>query len=124
MTCLELVIGLLTWKKKESLYMTSKAGDITVEYHVPVPVGRQNDRERLPQLPLAEMKEGGSFLLKTRDDEHTTRKLSAVRSAVSRFCQANPGFAFRVFRWRAENTDEQGVRVFRIRGKDATYESI
>jgi len=100
--------------------MTSNTNDtsIVVEYDVPVPTSRQNDREKLPELPLATMREGGSFLLGTKSDEHTTRKLSAVRSAVSRFVDANTGFAFRVFRWKDDKSGKQGVRVFRIRDSE------
>lgn len=85
---------------------------VLIETNIPVPAGKQNEKEPLPNLPLKQMQPGQSFLLETKDDDHTRRKLSAVRSSIRRFIQTdNPANKFRVFRW-TEGKDRYGVRVF------------
>tara|TARA_R110002020_G_scaffold191920_6_gene391902 strand:- start:360 stop:659 length:300 start_codon:yes stop_codon:yes gene_type:complete len=89
----------------------STANTVLIETNVPVPEGKQHEKEPLPSLPLKQMQPGQSFLLETRDEEHTRRKLSAVRSAIARFVQTtNQTNKFRVFKW-FEN-GRFGVRVF------------
>jgi len=101
--------------------MTTKKDDIVIERDVPLPKRKNNnERESLGSLPLSSMEKGDSFFIETRDEEHTVSKLSAVRSAVSRFTDANAGFVFRVFKWRQPDSDDtpevergkRGIRVF------------
>ena len=91
---------------------------VLIETDVPVPPGRQNEKEPLPDLPLKQMYPGQSFLIPTTDGNHTRRRLSAVRSAIRRFNQVNnPVNNFRVFIWKDEESNQQGVRVFCV-GED------
>ena len=91
---------------------------VLIETDVPVPPGRQNEKEPLPPLPLKQMQIGQSFLVPTVDGNHTRRRLSAVRSAIRRFNQLNnPVNNFRVFIWKDEESNQQGVRVFCV-GED------
>ena len=86
---------------------------ILIETNIPAPTSKQNERESLPKLPLAQMHPGQSFLLETENEDHTRRKLSAVRSTIRRFTKIdNPDSNFRVFRWTDEESGRQGVRVF------------
>ena len=83
---------------------------ILIETNIPAPTSKQNERESLPKLPLAQMHPGQSFLLETENEDHTRRKLSAVRSTFTKI--DNPDSNFRVFRWTDEESGRQGVRVF------------
>jgi hypothetical protein len=86
---------------------------IAIESNIPLPTDRKNDREWLPELPLAGMKSGQSFFLEVQDEEQIKRKLAAVRSAVRRFAKTDDvSSMFRIFRWQDEDSDKQGVRVF------------
>tara|TARA_R110000765_G_scaffold254418_3_gene355329 strand:- start:592 stop:906 length:315 start_codon:yes stop_codon:yes gene_type:complete len=96
--------------------------DVVVEYGVPVPTGLQNKREALPDMNLGEMKGGSSFFLATTSDEHTLRKMRAVRSAILR--SSRPRSSFRLFRWQDEKTEKRGVRVFCVEDDDETDESV
>ena len=96
--------------------------DVVVEYGVPVPSGLQNKREALPDLKLGEMKKGASFFLATTNDEHTHRKMRAVRSAILRSSRSRS--SFRLFRWLDETTGKSGVRVFCVEDDDETDESV
>jgi len=88
---------------------------IAIESNIPMPTDRKNDREWLPELPLAGMKSGQSFFLEVQDEEQIKRKLAAVRSAVRRFAKTDDvSSMFRIFRWQDEDSDKQGVRVFCI----------
>ena len=97
---------------------------ILIEDNIPLPKDRKNDEESLPELPLAQMKPGQSFLLETRDKDHTKRKLAAVRSAVQRFTQIDDvASMFRVLSWADEASGKQGVRVFCVHDNEA-YKSV
>ena len=88
---------------------------IAIESNIPLPTDRKNDREWLPELPLAGMKSGQSFFLEVQDEEQIKRKLAAVRSAVRRFAKTDDvSSMFRIFRWQDEDSGKQGVRVFCI----------
>ena len=84
---------------------------IAIEDNIPLPTDRKRGSEPLPKLPFGEMLPGQSFFIETRDEEHTKRKLGAVRSAVRRFIPTE-GLAIRVFKWVDKDAGKQGVRVF------------
>jgi len=84
---------------------------IAIENNIPLPTDRKRGAESLPKLPFVQMRPGQSFFIETRDEEHTKRKLGAVRSAVRRFIPTE-GLAIRVFKWVDKDSGKQGVRVF------------
>ena len=126
MACREWVTGYFNKKRRESYFMTSRIRhtfeSVILEDDVPIPTGMQNRRERLPNLRLNEMKKGASFFLETESDEHTTRKVRAVRSAIRR--SDRPRSSFRLFRWEDEKSGKQGVRVFCVTDDDEINESV
>ena len=126
MACREWVTGYFNKKRRESYFMTSRIRhtfeSVILEDDVPIPTGMQNRRERLPNLRLNEMKKGASIFLETERDEHTTRKVRAVRSAIRR--SDRPRSSFRLFRWEDEKSGKQGVRVFCVTDDDEINESV
>jgi hypothetical protein len=92
--------------------MTSKEKDIKIE-RVPLPEVRvkemlnPNVLEAIMSLAPEE-----SFFIATDDEDHTQRKVSALRQRVHRIQIAAPDKQFTV-RKRHEN-NQMGVRVFRL----------
>lgn len=93
---------------------TSSESTLRLE-DVPLKKDFRLQRESLPkniEKTFSEMKIGQSFFLATEDDDHTTRKISALRSRAIRYQDNNPTFAFSIR--REINNDERGVRFYRI----------
>jgi|TARA_R100001480_G_scaffold51179_1_gene64544 hypothetical protein len=105
--------------------MTTKK-DATLELeNVPVPQDFFINRERLPENileTLQKMAVGKSFFIFTDNAHHTKRKISALRSCISRHRQNFPQHQFSVRKER--KAGKRGVRVYKMeddRGMEDDY---
>ena len=95
--------------------MTAKAESTLQLENVPLKRDFRLQRESLPkdiEKTFDQMLEGQSFFLATADDDHSNRKVSALRSRAIRYQENDPEFYFSI---RKETKDgERGVRFYRI----------
>ena len=78
------------------------------------PTGNQHQPEPLPNLRLAEMKQGDSFFLPTRDEDHRKRRIVAIRSRIRR--GERPTNNYRIISTNENN--QLGIRVFCVNEND------
>jgi hypothetical protein len=95
--------------------MTAKQDTTLKLEDVPLKRDFRLSRESLPEnieKTFTQMEVGQSFFLVTTDDNHSNRKVSALRSRALRYQENNPDFYFSI---RKESKgDERGVRFYRI----------
>jgi len=95
--------------------MTAKAESTLQLENVPLKRDFRLQRESLPkdiEKTFDQMGVGQSFFLATVDDDHSNRKISALRSRAIRYQENYPDFYFSI---RKEiKDDERGVRFYRI----------
>ena len=95
--------------------MTAKQDTTLKLEDVPLKRDFRLSRESLPEnieKTFTQMEVGQSFFLVTTDDDHSNRKVSALRSRALRYQENNPDFYFSI---RKESKgDDRGVRFYRI----------
>jgi hypothetical protein len=95
--------------------MTAKQDTTLKLEDVPLKRDFRLSRESLPEnieKTFTQMEVGQSFFLVTTDDNHSNRKVSALRSRALRYQENNPDFYFSI---RKESKgDDRGVRFYRI----------
>jgi len=95
--------------------MTAKKDTTLKLEDVPLKRDWRLQRESLPEnieKTFTQMEVGQSFFLVTTDDDHSNRKVSALRSRALRYQENNPDFLFSI---RKESKgDDRGVRFYRI----------
>ena len=87
---------------------------VVLDRGIAPPTGNQHKPEQLPNLRLAEMKEGDSIFLATRDEEHRKRRIVAIRSRIRR--GERPTSNYRIS--MTNENDQLGIRVFCISEND------
>jgi hypothetical protein len=105
----------LIWNNRELSNMTAKQDTTLKLEDVPIKRDFRLSRESLPEnieKTFTQMEVGQSFFLVTTDDNHSNRKVSALRSRALRYQENNPDFYFSI---RKESKgDDRGVRFYRI----------
>jgi hypothetical protein len=100
--------GAIEYDSQSREYITAR--ERPIEEGLSITAGVITKRHR--KKTFDQMLEGQSFFLATVDDDHSNRKVSALRSRAIRYQENDPEFYFSI---RKESKgDERGVRFYRI----------
>jgi hypothetical protein len=92
----------------EEIIMSETKTPFAIEKGIAMPF-----RQRLPEMPLAEMNVGDSFLIENLADNPAD--VTAVRQRIFRFHKANPNVRLSLVR---DNEVDGAMRLFRLQDRD------